>query len=831
MKVNTPISQSPISPPGDRLQYTPTEGNSARTSNVNTKNNKSFFSNLSKLFGFRRSTKKVGQSNIEFVKVDPQSDLRVAQSKIGKVLRTKMGDRLEEYFNAWLNETTDTTSSLQDRFKRISELEFAINNDPFLGMVVDLYADEATQLDQQEKLIMIDCADSRMKQRMEELLTQWAVTQNRVRGAMWNLAAYGDSFWANKITKNGVVRINPIDVRQVLDRLEFNPVKVASDLTLKQGFLSALSRDERLQMLMDTIEEEANSEFADLFDSKLFGYVIANDFVVPPWNISHFRLQADQSEFTPFGKPLLLKALAPFRQANATITLQSLARIMNFPVTVYEVETSQGMDAAQQFDRVNDAREQYDNIGVTGSNSETYSVNTKMWIPKGLVSMNILSPNIDLNAIGDLELYQDRVVVASGVPKGYLVPDWGGFGVSGISLTEQFKPFARKVFTLQSAFLEGLTNLFRLHFAITGEFDYFEPFILSMKFPNSENNPDRVSAKTSSLDLSKSVIDTVADLIGSLNDPLPPEIIQDILTKFSFLDPEDIKKWIRVRATKSQGENLPDESGGDSFAGGGGSSMSGGGATGGDTDLAGDSGEGSPDLGAGEMDVEGSPDESEIDDSQFQDVDGIGDEAPNQGEEDNTEDSNFETEDMGDENTDDELIPDSASRNTNESYASFAKNRLTEARYNELSSRYTEASEIIYETVIRKFSSFAVNKRHYKFSSPESSLEPMLKVLDEFSKGGANKRRSLKEIKTGLKNFGYKLEEKEEDTEKESEITLSSIIQDFRTENDKTYTSTENDNESIDNNIIDDSDEDFTTLDSDSDAMLLHKKKSIDSRM
>ena len=144
------------------------------------------------------------------------------------------------------------------------------------------------------------------------------------------------------------------------------------------------------------------------------------------------------------------------------------------------------------------------------------------------------SPNIDINATNDMQMYQDRVAIASGIPKGYLVQEWGGFGNSAISLIEQFKPFARKVFTVQSAILDGLSNLFRLHFAITGEFDCRTDFALSMKFPNEEASDARQSAKQSSLTLTKDVLDTVASLVGAVNAPLAPEVIEDILTKFSL---------------------------------------------------------------------------------------------------------------------------------------------------------------------------------------------------------------------------------------------------------------------------------------------------------
>ena len=555
-----------------------------------------FFRGLTQLFGFRRGSqaKHPGAENMQFVKEDANSELRIAQAKIGKTFKTKLVGKLEELFNSWLTDTTDTYKILEDRNKRISELEFAIANDPFLSMAADLYADEASQLDVTGQLVQIDCADIRMKEKMEDLLEQWGVTQNRIRSAAYNLAAFGDAFWSNKVTKNGVVRIVPIGIHQVKERLEFNPVQVQTDISLRKGYITAINRSAKLQALFDTMENEENEEFADLFDTRLFGFAIDDDMVVPPWAITHFRLNSDQSEFAPMGRPIFLKALAPFRQCNATMVLQSLARVMAFPVTVYNVKTAPGMDEALQFDKINQVREEYENIGDTGAGSEAFSVNTKIWAPEGLLRMEMHSPNIDISATQDIEMYQDRIAIASGVPKGYLVQEWGGFGNSAISLVEQFKPFARRVFTVQSAVLDSLSNLFRLHFAITGEFDYREPFVLSLKFPNEESSDQRMAAKTNSLELSKNVLSSVASIVGAINDPLPPEVIKDILTKFSFLDPEDIKKWIKPNPNQVQSsKEEPEEFGGDT----GGGSLGGGGAMGGGTEDLGGEDVSSPDEG------------------------------------------------------------------------------------------------------------------------------------------------------------------------------------------------------------------------------------------
>ena len=662
-----------------------------------------FIRNLTSLYGFRRASpnKRNSVNNVEFLKVDQNSEMRLAQAKIGRTFNTKLTGKLEELFNSWLRDTTDTYRILEDRNRRLSELEFAIMNDPFLSMASDMYADEATQIDVQGKLIQIDCADIRMKEKMEDLLEQWGVTQNRLRSVALNLASYGDAFWSNKVTKNGVVRIVPIGIHQVKERLEFNPVQVQTDISLQKGYLTAINRSSKLQALFDTIESEENEEFADLFDTRLFGFAIDDDMVVPPWAVSHFRLNAEQSEFAPMGRSLFLKALAPFRQCNATMVLQSLARVMSFPVTVYNVKTAPGMDESLQFDKINQIREEYELIGDSGAGTEAFSVNTKIWAPEGLIRLEMQTPDIDINATGDIEMYQDRVAVASGIPKGYLVQEWGGFGNSAISLVEQYKPFARRVFTIQSAMLDGLSNLFRLHFAITGEYDYREPFILSMKFPNEETSDARQAAKQNSLNLSTQVLQTISGIIGAINDPLPPEVIQDILTKFSFLDPDDIKKWIKPNpnAKEHEEQEQPEEFGSDAGMGGGmgGGDISGGMGT--DTDTNEDVDFGGDNIGGGD----------------------IGGTTENMPEPENEPQGNPLAQNIQGE-----------SKRRRNKYLVLEERIRFKERQKTLLNRYNEAKDSIREEVIHQFERIdeaQMNNRHFKYARVESCLEPMYRLF------------------------------------------------------------------------------------------------------
>ena len=534
------------------------------------------FSNfLSTLFGWRRSKGTTASNKVEFTQVDlGAKEQRIGQAFINNApnLEGPMSEKLEQLFNIWLTDNTTRYEDLQERMARISQLEYMVLNDPYVGRTVDLYADESTQLDQQDTLINIETPDARMTKDMYKLLNQWGITQTRVRETIKQLGTYGDAFWANTVTENGVERIVPLQQVQVSDRVEFNPIKALEMKKRREGFFGGFASnnyliDQMLQSLQD------NDSFADLFDTKLFGFSIDNDLSVPAWSVTHFRVGAEGSQFYPFGTSPILGALAPYKQTQSSIALQALAREMNFPITTFEVKTDENMDEASQFALVNRVREEFDNIGVSQKvgNSEVYTVNTKIWIPKDLITVDIKkASDSNTDSVDDIKLYQDRTAVALGIPKAFYGEEgWKSLGHSGKSLIQQYKPFARKCFSLQSAFLEGLADLYRIHFAITGLYDFRIPFTLSMRYPAVEEVDDFVNSRKSSIEMANDVIGLVKAAVGADEDePLPADIIRDIIGKYTFLDPGDIMKW--TRDAKYYVNINPQEGGGAGVSGGSG---------------------------------------------------------------------------------------------------------------------------------------------------------------------------------------------------------------------------------------------------------------------
>jgi hypothetical protein len=397
----------------------------------------------------------------------------------------------------------------------------------------------------------------------------WGVTQNAIHKACLEIQLYGESFWAQKVSPNGIERIIPLFPNQIMERLEFSPSHMAKYLAERDGWNSAdRSRGTKIGELVDMLSGpdsfDAAGNLADMFDTKLFGYELEGGIVTPPWTITHFRL--DCGEFFPYGRPPLLNALGAFKASHSTQALQGLARAMSFPITMYKVKNTEGMLPATAFDVVNTVRQQYDNLGVSPATqgTEVYTVNTKIWVPDGLVDIDVKESKSDYDYIGDLENYQKQVALACGVPIGYIDPNHEAWGESGVALKEQLKVFARHIYNIQSAFLQGLGELIRMHFAITGEFDYNTPFVISMRFPAEEETDGKRSAQQASLDLSQGIIELIQTVLGlEEGEPLPEDVIIDILSKYSFMDPTDVEKWLKLSSFAKKVSNKDDEEGDD----------------------------------------------------------------------------------------------------------------------------------------------------------------------------------------------------------------------------------------------------------------------------
>ena len=501
-------------------------------------------------------------------KVDAESANKTAVKPVDKRSGrpVDLPSRTKKIWDWYVKETNDKLETLKNREDRYKDIDFMIYNEPLASFSVDLYADEIAQADDQFNLITVKAKDPKVETRIRQLFDLWGVDQEYIREVGYNLVAYGDSFDVNEIDeKKGIISSTPVSVYDVTDRLEFklSETKKAYENNQRYTYLKLSSID---KFLKEIEKEEKTFDFSKSYLSYLFGFVIGSDSFVYPWQVNHFRLETRRSEFFPFGRSLLINLIGPYRQLKTSMNLMALTRALKFPKEVYEVQTSDEMTATDKWAAVEEAKNELQNLGRLNRAKDEFSIGDELWIPEGLLKHDIITNDLRIEDIADIELLRENFIMGTKIPKGYLIADRsGGWGTSGQSLLQQSKPFGRAVYSVQSAILKELAHKIRMHFLMTGEFEKeFTEFQLSLNFPVVEEAADRQRMKQDSLRMANDIIDNIKTALGLRDATVPPEVVKDIFSKFSFLDPEilnDLVDTLAKQIEKPDDQSTENESG------------------------------------------------------------------------------------------------------------------------------------------------------------------------------------------------------------------------------------------------------------------------------
>jgi hypothetical protein len=168
----------------------------------------------------------------------------------------------------------------------------------------------------------------------------------------------------------------------------------------------------------------------------------------------------------------------------------------------------------------------------------------RIFTVKDLMEWDLVRPDMDLKDMEDVTL-REELVVATRLPRFIIDPRETGFGEGGSTLVEKWKEFARFVFTIQSIFLENLSQMTKIHMVLSGKWEEDEiNFILSMPFPESKNS-DLVESQNRLLDFSKSLMDTISEKLFN-GQPIPKEVAVSILHQMNIFDQTVIDGWVDI---------------------------------------------------------------------------------------------------------------------------------------------------------------------------------------------------------------------------------------------------------------------------------------------
>src|SRR5208282_1355683 len=402
-----------------------------------------YISRLKNLFGIgQRSTGFSGQ------KLPYPADIRKPnETNRRKNKAVKFPDEIERLYELWLQDNMDTPDTFKNRKERYKDLDYCYYNSAIISMAVDLYTDETTQADAQSEILKVYAKDKKLEKWINEFFNNIGITNEILKDLAFSIALYSDHFWVlTTDQEKGIQRITPIDVYDVTERLEFNALKYKKKL-FDQRYFTLASKNTILAHLQKMLIGDSESDLSKYFQNYLFGYKISDDIFLPPWNVIHFRRFTTKSEFYPFGRPLLINSIAPFRQLQASKNLMSLSRASNFPIKHFKVKVDPGMTEVDQWNVVQQPMEDFHNFAQSYSGKEKFSIDGELWTPNDLLEIEVHDINANLDRIADVELLQDNLIISTRIPKGYLITDKGSFGQSGQSLLQQSKIFGRAVYS------------------------------------------------------------------------------------------------------------------------------------------------------------------------------------------------------------------------------------------------------------------------------------------------------------------------------------------------------------------------------------------------
>jgi len=342
-----------------------------------------------------------------------------------------------------------------------------------------------------------------------------------------------DSFVGARVWITGADEVS-IEANKLLKRLkiEKNMPRIARNVAKYGDFFLGIQTDkDKAKVVEEGIAHVETSYYPrDVMpivrDYKLLGYwvmdaekvmKVAEEGLKAPWEFVHFAIPGDanfitydspmeyetkRSDLVEYGQSILKASRKPYKRSKLMHDILAIARITRSPLKrVFKFHTDTNNPIAQitalaMFKKTLEKIGGVDKFNDNLSYDELMNIMTQdIYIPlgkdtKGDYSFDTLGGEVEVKAISDIELFDNRLFMSLRIPKEFLNFDEAK-GDKQTLLLKDIR-YSKRIKKLQNALRNGIKELIFIHFALKGKVLSEDDFVVNMASTSISEDLERL---------------------------------------------------------------------------------------------------------------------------------------------------------------------------------------------------------------------------------------------------------------------------------------------------------------------------------------------------
>lgn len=338
-----------------------------------------------------------------------------------------------QFIDYWVNQGNEKNNLEQGRKLRNNSYELM---DRILGeaiLTLNAYADEALGIAFLEQPIDIKISDPKIEEDVLEILRRNGIIK-RSRSHIRNLCKWGDLL---ALISSSPDSNDPLDLK----------IKMVTPDKWEAFFIHA--GPVPLGYLLGCPDRRTKR--------------VRKEDILQPWECIQFTIPDD--EFAPYGRSLLEAMRTAFDQLVTIEALLAMSRAARVERLVVRIPT-QTTNPTASLSKLNQIKSIWKNMIFTDksgkhSHAKTPSMQDVLFLPSKEDGFDIdrlsAGSGVELSNVEDVEHFNNKVLMMSGLPKGYLLADESTDRYH--ALTAQDLKFTRQLIPYQDGYATGLTKL------------------------------------------------------------------------------------------------------------------------------------------------------------------------------------------------------------------------------------------------------------------------------------------------------------------------------------------------------------------------------------